>query len=227
MIKYNKEIPLIYIHVPKCAGISVKRQFEEWFGNRLIKSYPDERKGSYPKKRRLKKIFTGRYIEGVCVYGHFNSNRGFGVSDLYPEVKQFVSIIRDPAEVVVSNYYYLKKVGEEWVDQSRIPKSNLESYVEKCDINYLNHFPEGIREDNIGHYIDKYFVYIGIAEDLQFSLKRLAVNLNLQEPKKIGYLNRTKRGSNIDYDYVRKVVRQRFSLEYDFYEYVKCKYASW
>jgi hypothetical protein len=71
MKQYDKEHPLIAIHVPKTAGTSFRKVLEQWFGNRLHFHYYDEIMGAMPTKVRLKHRFTNRFREGICIYGHF------------------------------------------------------------------------------------------------------------------------------------------------------------
>src|SRR5215468_759555 len=105
MRPYNKDKPLISLHIPKCGGSSFHAVLERWFGMGLYLHYfrgplNEER----PRKYELK--------SGTCVHGHFSRRRKTGVLDYYPEAEQFIIIVRDPFEMAVSYYFYAKGLGE-------------------------------------------------------------------------------------------------------------------
>jgi len=112
MKRYEKEYPLISIHIPKAGGTSFTSVLRTWFGKRLYLHYFDPKHGTMPRKRNIKPgFFKRRFQKGVCIHGHFNKMRGFGVQDYYPEVNQFITVLRNPLELALSNYYYLKWHG--------------------------------------------------------------------------------------------------------------------
>jgi hypothetical protein len=102
MRKYITEKPLFSIHIPKTAGTSFQKILKCWFGDDLYLHYFDEKNNKMPEKYILK--------SGLCIHGHFNKKRGFGVFDYYPEADQFITIIRDPLELHLSNFFFVKKM---------------------------------------------------------------------------------------------------------------------
>src|SRR3954471_2189740 len=100
MKAYDKDKPLISIHVPKCGGTSVLAMLGKWFGTRLYPHYFDEELNRMPQRREFK--------GGICIHGHFNRRRRTGVRDYYPEADQFITMLRDPFEMVVARYFYAK-----------------------------------------------------------------------------------------------------------------------
>ena len=100
MIEYNKAEPLFSIHIPRCGGKSMTPWLAEIFPGSLGLHYFDEAKNRMPAKHKRQ--------AGTCIHGHFNKARGFGVQDYYPQARQFITILRDPFEVLVSRYYYEK-----------------------------------------------------------------------------------------------------------------------
>src|SRR5215207_10496370 len=109
---YNPEEPLVSIHVPKTAGMSVKACLEQWFGPKLFAHYPDEAASGAPIKHVLG--------AGTCVHGHFNKHRGFGVLDYYPEIRQWITFLRDPFEQHVSLFFYLRKYQGQYYFAGRL-----------------------------------------------------------------------------------------------------------
>lgn len=112
MIAYNPSQPLIGLHVPKCAGSSMKPVLRRWFGRQLYWHYFDERANRVPQRfqsgpvRRLVGSMLGR---GFCIYGHFNRARGFGIEDYYPDARQFFTIVRDPLATALPRYFFAKR----------------------------------------------------------------------------------------------------------------------
>src|SRR5262245_8731415 len=100
---YDPEKPLISLHIPKCGGTSFRAVLQHWFGPNLYRHCFYERLTKPPRKYDLE--------GGMCIHGHFNRKRQIGVSDYYPEVDQFITILRDPFEMTVSRYFYAKGKG--------------------------------------------------------------------------------------------------------------------
>jgi len=87
MLNYKFSKTLISIHIPKTGGTSFKDVLYTWFGKNLFFHYYNEREGIMPVKYEL--------LPGICIHGHFNRKRNFGVQDYYPEATQFITILRD------------------------------------------------------------------------------------------------------------------------------------
>lgn len=183
MRAYDPSKPLISLHVPKCAGSSFRKVLEQWYGRRLISHY--ERKDRLPGRRNLERGLFGRRRTGVCVHGHFNSRRGYGVRDYYPQADQFITILRDPFELHVSDYFYVKKKRERGRDWDGKPwdgavdnRSDLATFLTESPRSYmLAYFPFELTMDNYRDRLEESFVHIGVAEDLQTSVDRLAERL--------------------------------------------------
>lgn len=220
MREYDKEKPLIVIHVPKAGGTSIKKIFRHWFRSNLHFHYFNERRGKLPKKVRLNRLFSDEYRKGLCIFGHFNRNRGFGIESYYPEIKQFITILRDPFELVLSEYFYLRKTGANWKDQSRIPDDDIHSYLERIEPNMLNHFPFKLTLDNYAELLDKYFIHIGITEEMDKSIGIIAKKLGFTPPRRVDTVNVTKRTQEIPYE-LKARFKEKFPVEFAVYEFAK------
>lgn len=182
MKTYNKNLPLLSIHIPKCGGTSLKSIFEEWYGGNLLEHYYDEKQAQMPMKHRLRKRFSKRYIENICIYGHFNGNRGFGVDDYYPEIKQAVTFLRDPLEIALSVFHYnkrLSKEGRNYRDGTiRETTSDIDEFLMNSN-SYISYFlPKELSVENIDVFFDKYFIHVGVMEYFQKSVDILSEKLN-------------------------------------------------
>lgn len=211
MRQYEKEKPLISIHVPKCAGSSFFELLKKWFDGNCYKHYFNENSNKMPPKHVLRL--------GICIHGHFNKKRKFGVIAYYPEVDQFITILRDPFEIAISDYFYVKKKGE---DSSRNGrkfkyKKNINEHIRDKKPFMLLHMPYEMTLENYKEILDKYFIYIGIVDDLQTSVNVLARKLGFP-PVEIEHSNISERDEEVLKE-VREEYKNKYPLEYAIYNY--------
>jgi hypothetical protein len=181
MKKYDPNKPIIYTHIPKCAGTSVVRLLRQWFGNDYHKLNQDETKDIILPRVETRDA-DGNWLQNVkCIHGHFNHGRGYGLPYFYPELDQYFTILRDPFDLTVSMYFFAKGrsvEGQFWfrgkpVDiREQFP--TVESYVSSYPYWLFSHLPQDITLDNYEEKLRQRFVYIGVFEDLQTSINNLA-----------------------------------------------------
>jgi hypothetical protein len=217
MREYDRSQPLIFIHIPKAAGTTSRRLFEAWYGTHFLSHYFDERTGRMPPKYDLCRMHSVE--KPIVLYGHFNKLRNFGIEDRYPEVKQFITIIRDPFEVALSRYFYVRKVGSNWKDRSLIPAEKLTDYVINSKSTMLNHFPREVTNSNYKEIIEEYFIEIGITEYLHESMKRIAGKLKLPfDATLIGHRNATERDQEVSV-HLKDIFIENNQLEFKVYAF--------
>ncbi|RLA47891.1 MAG: hypothetical protein DRQ97_05235 [Gammaproteobacteria bacterium] len=217
MRAYDQNKPLIVIHVPKAAGTTSEKIFQKWYGEGFLRHYFNEQTGEMPPKYDLIRMHSNK--KPILLHGHFNKLRGFGVENYYPEVDQFVTILRDPFELTLSHYFYTKKVGSNWKDKSRIPDKKLEEFIINAKPNMLNHFPREVTQSNYKEIIEEYFIEIGITERLSESMKWIAYKLNFHyDETLLEHSNATERNEKIPGDLREKFVEKN-QLEFNVYDY--------
>ena len=217
MRAYDRNQPLIVIHVPKAAGVSSQKFFQAWYGDGFLRHYFDEKKGQMPQKYDLFRLHS--VDMPIVLHGHFNKSRNFGVEDYYPEIKQFITILRDPFELTISHYFFTRKVGSTWKSKTRIPFDDIENYMIKAKPNMLNHFPREVTKYNYKDIIEEYFIEIGITERLSDSMKWIAYKLNMSfDEGLLGHHNATERDQIVP-GYVRDLFIENNQLEFDVYNY--------
>jgi len=218
---YDKTKPLIFIHMPKTAGGSVRRIVLKWFQPNFHPHYFDRANGKMPLRADLLSHSTDKPL---CIYGHFNKWRKFGVEDYYPDVDQFVTFLRDPFEMMVSRFRYVRGVE---IKDGRKPKwqlMDLRSYLETEPIHMFNHFPRDVTFENYKDVIEEYFIEIGITEKLSISLQRIASKLGFDfDKKQLEHLNQSEKTEEIPYSIKKQYVEQH-SLEFAVYKYALSKY---
>jgi hypothetical protein len=176
MKEYDPKKPLISIHVPKCAGGSIRRLLKEWFGDRLYRHYFQQLDGPPPRHA---------LGPGTCVHGHFNRAKDFGVMDYYPEADQLITILRDPLEIVISNYFFWKRTG--WANQIQrgtLRPGDEHDYRDVTDFfrkrprsHIMSFMPFEVSIETYQEMFETHFVHVGVVEDLQTSVDVLALRL--------------------------------------------------
>ena len=194
MKQYDPAKPLISIHIPKCAGTSFSNILKEWFGKGYLDHYHNEKLNKRPPRYNLYQDPLRQYfIPNICIHGHFNNERGNGTQKYYPSVDQYITVIRDPFELHLSAYFYRirrekeKKGNVYWSGKLHPIIANnwdLEDYLREWKKSYLlSFFPSDISPDNYQQILEQRYLYIGVAEDLQESVKSLARVLGYQSLK--------------------------------------------
>ncbi len=224
MRSYDRTRPLISIHIPKCAGTSFRQVLQQWYGNRLLTHYFNEKRNPMPKRHRLTTgLFNKKFKEGICIHGHFNRERGAGVLDYYPEVDQLITILRDPFELHLSNFFFVKRLGHEaFRNGKRIviatdDSYDLKRYLEETSSFMLLHLPADLTLDNYRDILEERFIYVGIAEDLQGSVDQLSRVLGFSSVT-VGRKNVSPRTQDVP-DGTRERFVRKHPLEFAIYEW--------
>lgn len=162
----------------------MRKALGHWFGDgyHKLNQRQDARYG-------LEKLPTqdqhGHWLPDVrCIQAHFHHGHGFGLPYFYPEVDQYITILRDPFDLMVSMYFFTKgrsKAGLFWhrgrpVDITQ-QYPTIESYIRSYPYWMFSHLPQDLTLANYRSKLAEQFVYIGIFEDLQTSINRLAQKL--------------------------------------------------
>jgi hypothetical protein len=219
---YDNDKPLIFIHIPKTAGVSVKKVYRNWFSERLLFHYRDGQTKKKPEWYNIYQLHTRD--NPTFVYGHFNRAKGFGVEQYYPEVDQFITILRDPFEMAISGYFYVRKTVPDWRLQLKLPTGGLHDYLLRMHSGLLNFFPCKMTMDNYKEVIETKFVEVGVTEHLDESIQRIAKKLGQDYcANTIEKLNIAKRDQPVPYELKDSFI-ERHSLEFAIYNYVLDKY---
>jgi hypothetical protein len=222
MRSYDRSQPLIFIHVPKAAGTTTRQIFDQWFGAGLLPHYYRESEAKMPEKHDI--FALHRFDQPLVVYGHFNRKRQFGIEDYYPDARQFISILRDPFELMVSAYFFMNRHAHGWADRTRAPGPSVNDYLNQNKSTMLNHFPRMVTFDNYKEIIEEFFIEIGIAERLEASMQRIANKLGMPfDTTTLGYLNVSERNQEVA-GHLRDIFVDNNQLEYAVYNYVKNKF---
>ena len=209
MREYDPSKPLIFSHIPKTAGSSLREVFKDWFGDLWHEHYRGQghESAGLPKKVAIR----GRPL---VLFGHFNAALGFGIRDYYPEVEQFLTVMREPFARVVSGYFFSSGQGAELppIDEFVMSYPNNPGGI-------LNYFPFRVTADNYKELIERHFVDIGTTETLPRSVARFARKLGKACPEDIPVINPSTYTEAVP-NHLKDLFRERNRLEFEVYDYV-------
>lgn len=178
---YNPVEPVVFTHIPKCAGTSFIRVLRFWFRDAYCHLIQDESQDIKLPKVGVR-LEDGSFRQDIkCIHGHFNHGRGYGLPYHYPEISQYITILRDPFDIVVSMYFFFKGKslrgeffhrGKQIDVRDQFP--SVEHYVRNYPDWLFDHLPQDLSLANHEQMLRKRFVYIGLFEEMQTSIDVLA-----------------------------------------------------
>ncbi len=218
MRAYDPGQPLISLHVPKCAGQSMRRLLRQWFGDALLFHY-NERTQVPP--------IVHPWRPGICIHGHFNNRKRLGANDYYPQATQYITVLRDPLEMAISNYFFWKRKARGLqIAQGRLLPGSEHDY--RCIDDFFrmrprsvmfDFLPAAMETENWRTFIDERFVWIGTVENLSSRVGLLASALAVA-PSSIPHINESARSETLSPELERQF-RETNRLEQELYEHVR------
>ena len=220
MKAYDKDKPLISIHVPKCGGTSFRAVLKQWFGANFCPHY-----FTGPLKEERPRKYDSQ--KGTCIHGHFNGLRKIGVRDYYPQADQFITMLRDPFEMELSHYFHAKGLGDKRFREGKPAPiqarfADLRAYLDQRTCYLVNFFPAEVTLETYEEMFERQFVYVGITEDLQTSVDVLARRLGFPSVG-VGRLNTSVYDEEVTAEMREEFVAQH-PLEYAIYHYATKNY---
>jgi hypothetical protein len=193
-IKREEEaVKFIFVHVPKTGGTSFIKNLDSRYRHITCRDYG--------KKRGLKDNDINKRGFERCniIYGHF-------LSDKYKHLKRpQISIIREPTERVISEYFYRP---------NNIKAKSIVEYLE----NKKRHAGPRIVYDNVIYeYIKdiRRFAFIGITEQFDESIRRINKALKIEIPNKRFYSKKNphkKRISKEERDFIKEFCKKDYEI---------------
>ena len=208
MKPYNPARPLISLHIPKCAGTGLMDVFSKLPRNRFrfLPHYPDINRNLPPDWNE----------PGVLIHGHFQRFKGEAIETACPGSDQFITVLRDPFDILISSYYYGLRKRLPWATNISI-EGYLDWWFAQPEGPLATALPAYQATTSIDEYISG-FVCIGLMERLPEFYEVLGHILNIFiAPPRI--INETK------YEFTSVVLRsraeQRFAWDYALLERVR------
>jgi hypothetical protein len=205
---YDPGKPLIFMHVPKCGGVSVQYILKEWFGCRYIRP-------SHEGFRQL----TGdpRLVGGPsCIHEHFSIYRN-QLEAVYPGARQLFTVLRDPFDMLLSLYSFgLQRAGPTLAKEC----GSLDAFLDRClqrrDVASLfSWLPKRSPNETLADYANR-FMLIGTTDRLSQTMDILADAV--QMPRAIVETKNKSSRHDIKVPDRRDEFRQFLANEYALYE---------
>ncbi len=221
MIEYNPQEPMISLHIPKCGGQSLRRTLTGWFGPRF-KIHYYQQYNAMPPKHDLE--------PGLCIHGHFNREKNMGADQYYPEIKQFITVVRDPLEIALSYYFFWKRKDRNrrlslglLQEGDEHDYRNIDDFFVKMPKSHLTLFlPVAISPANYKDVLDRYFIWIGLTEELQECIDMFASRLNLPKAV-IDHINDSPRDEELTPSLKKKFISEN-QFEFEIIDYIRRQY---
>lgn len=161
----------IFLHIPKTAGTSFRRILERLY-------LPEERlnfPGQIPGMERLNALSDEERADIRLVTGHFR----FGLHQHLTGHSEYITFLREPAERLISYYYYVKQNPKHRI-YDLVANLSLYEFVTTihrtdvrnahiCMISGIKGEQKVMLENAIAH-VEQYFSFVGIVEYFQESL---------------------------------------------------------
>jgi len=219
---------LIFVHLPKCGGTTLNRLIEwEYPITRVYSIDPSFFKWSY---RKLLATPPARLVRMRVIQGHMP----FGVHRLLTQKTTYVTVLRDPIDRGISEYYYaLSRVIH---PQNRMMKKlSLEEYIRMTP--YANVQTKLVAGQDPGYdflggecddetlalakeNLSKYFSLVGLTERFDETLSLAKILFGWKIPN-YGHFNVTSarpRKEEVPAE-IRDVIKDRYSYDIQLYEY--------
>jgi len=223
---YNSKEPLISLHIPKTGGTSLRTILLRWFPNgQFLEHYPNN--GLLPLRHDCR--------GPVCIHGHFNSTRGFGVAEYYPHASQFITFLRDPFNRICSLWFFFNEAKRRG---SRVPAldgdPDFETWLQRRaatqaagnnDFSFLRQLPRSPDRERPETAFERGFVFIGITERYTESVAALAAALGKPVPTHVPHVNATQE-NKASLESYRAFYEQHFSDEYTVYDEARRRNAA-
>lgn len=235
---YSASEPVVFMHIPKCAGTSFIKLLRRWYGpeyhHLFVHKFYDELHAKDGKRSMLPtiplKLANGEWDPSVkVIHAHFHHGRGFGLPYHLPDARQYFAFMRDPFDMVVSMYFFCKgksSRGEFWYNGKKVDIrdafADCSAYCMKHHDWLENHLPQDMTVENCEEYVAEKFVYLGLFDRLAESIDNLAFVLG--KPKaELEVQNKSVYDEPIPQE-LREETRNRYPLAVKLYEVAKKTY---
>ncbi|MCG3141451.1 MAG: hypothetical protein HDKAJFGB_02736 [Anaerolineae bacterium] len=114
---------LIFVHIPKVAGSTVNSIIQRMYPADEIYSFHTPHDGALERLQAMPKDQKRKFR---VIKGHI----GFGLDEILPQPSTYFTMLRDPIERVISDYYYVRRTPIHPFHQTIIANNlSLDAYI--------------------------------------------------------------------------------------------------
>jgi hypothetical protein len=209
---------IISVHLPKTGGSSFKTLLQEQYGQQMLLDYDDKPMSHNKLSRNWAAImhnFRARPLENIhCIHGHFLPYKYAYLN----QESDYVIWLRDPAERIVSHYYYWQRTS------NKIQKPPLHHKLTNKELS-LEQFCRLPRFWNFYHqYLFRFklenFSFIGLIENYEQSLTLFCKQFHIEKPVSVLFENQNSSRSGKTYDIcpsLRHYIEKKNQKDYQLY----------
>ncbi|SEM73647.1 sulfotransferase family 2 domain-containing protein [Lihuaxuella thermophila] len=213
---------LIFTHIPKTGGLTMRRIIDQHFAPREIFRYPPHRAA-----RSLRRLTPEESEPFRCVYGHCP----FGVHRYFHKPFQYIAMLRDPVSRIISMYYFIRSSPSNKM-HDMVSRMSLEEFVHsknsRIKIPLSNHqtrFLSGKKNPDLAKALEnvrKHYAFVGITEmypESVFMLNRTLGWKHIPYTKENVTKNKPKKAP-VSEEVIR-YLKEKNELDYRLYEFCK------
>jgi hypothetical protein len=219
---------LIFIHIPKTAGSTLNKIIKSQFPNKSVFKV-DGLKGD-KSIEELRKLDKKERNKIRCVTGHMN----FGVHKYLPRPSNYITVLRNPVDRLISLYYFILRQTEHPLHESIVSNNlSLEDFV-NSDLASLNLYnvqtrmlsgskvkPEAqlnLAKKNL----QKSFIAVGLTEKFDLSLQLFSEKLGWQvnQYTSVNVTQNRPQKSDIP-QHIIQLIEEKDSLDMELYEFAE------
>jgi hypothetical protein len=166
MPRYDSVEPLIFMHVPKCGGVSVQTILIEWFTGRYFRA----------KREGFQSLVGDPRLAGApsCIHEHFSAIHDELERTWPKEPKQLFTVLREPFQMFLSTYNYgLQLEGPNFAKTCGSLDAWLDAMIEKRWPSIFTWLPRRDPGESLEEFANR-FMLIGTTEKLDETMRLLA-----------------------------------------------------
>lgn len=122
----NEEQTVIFLHIPKTAGVTMESIIQRQYYPQSITAFPASAPERAKQYNEFKKLSESAKRRNKLIRGHIC----FGLHEFLPQQSTYITFLRDPVERVISLFYFIRRVpGHPYYSSIVSSNMSLEEFV--------------------------------------------------------------------------------------------------
>lgn len=219
--KGNQDKLLIFMHIPKTGGLTLRNIIDQQYNRNEIFKIPRNR---LDFEQKMSKKASN---DLTCAYGHYR----FGIHEYFQRPFTYITMLRDPVDRIISTYYFILQNKNNRL-HDMVKNMSLEEFIlgvgHEADIALYNHqtrYISGKSEPDLQQAKDNiknHFAVVGLTEMYNESLYLMKKSLGW---KNIYYtkqnITKKRKGINEVSKEIISKIEENNQLDIELYKFVK------